>query len=336
MKSRNWVFTLNNPKLIDLASVLDDDNIRCLLAVLEVSTSGTTHYQGVVQLRNPRAISTMRSLIPRAHWEIQRGSKMEAYKYVLKTCEMELLSKVSVDSWRTGMEEQDGATDGEAPLALPPWISRGIDGTFAELCDSLEGKKKKRSLTERLAEIQVKLQSGVTEQELSEEHFSEWVRYRTSFKAYKALHSAPRDFKTEVTVIQGPTGTGKSRYCSEEYPDAYWKARDQWWDNYEAQEVIIIDEFYGWIPFDLLLRMLDRYPLKVEVKGGKVNFCPKKIIITTNKTPNTWYKDAYFPALARRVEHWWVFGTIFQMRYNNYYEAKFIEAEGPQEGELGF
>jgi len=180
----------------------------------------------------------------------------------------------------------------------------------------------------------MKIHAGTTEEEISQEHFSEWVRYRQSFKAYRILHQEPRTSKTEVTVIQGPTGTGKSKWCMDNYPDAYWKGRDPWWDGYEEHEVVVLDEFYGWMPYDLLLRLCDRYPLQVEVKGGKVNFSAKKIFITTNKHPRSWYKDAYFPALARRVEAWWVFGTVFHARYSSFKAAKFIEEDDDQEGEI--
>lgn len=328
------MFTLNNPLPNELNQVLNDTNTKCLLAVLEQAGTGTVHYQGVLQLKSPRAMSTLRNLIPRAHLEIQKGTKKEAYEYVMKTCDKEAISGSLVDTWKGEESHIDGTNeDGTCPSELMPIIGNGFGVTFGELQDQLNGKKK-RSLTERLLEIQTKIRAGVTEEEISEDYFPEWLRYRQSFKAYKALHCSPRDFKTEVTVIQGPTGTGKSRYCMEEYPDAYWKTRDLWWDGYEAHETVIIDEFYGWIPFDLLLRMLDRYPLQVEVKGGKVNFCPKRIILTTNKVPSTWYKEAYFPALARRVEHWWVFGTVFHTRYTDYYKTKFIEDGGPQEGDI--
>lgn len=333
MKARNWVFTLNNPSLTEFEKILTDQNLKCLLGVREVGSTGTMHYQGLLQLKNPRAISTLRNLIPRAHWEIQRGSKKESYTYVLKTLDLEALSGTSVVILNDEGSPFNGAVDGPMESSLPRVIGQGFDGTFAELVAGLEGKKK-RSLEERLQEIRTKIHAGASEFEISEEHFSEWVRYRQSFKAFRIMCEEPRSWKSKVIVIQGPTGTGKSKYCMEEHAEAYWKGRDQWWDGYEGQETVIIDEFYGWIPFDLLLRLLDRYPLQVEVKGGKVNFSAKLIIITTNKNPRMWYKDAYFPALARRVEEWWVFGTVFHSKYTNIEEARFIEEDGPQEGHL--
>jgi len=334
MKSRNWVFTLNNPESQELSILLNDNNTRCILAVLEAGECGTPHYQGVIRLKNPREMRTLKGLCPRGHFEIQRGSRKEAIEYVLKTLEREQVSGTLVATSTGDGSDIIGWTDGRLQSILPKIVATGYDGTFGELFDELSGKKKKRSLTERLVEIQAKLASGVSEEEISEEHFVEWVRYRQSFKAYKVLHQDPRNFKTEVIVIQGPTGTGKSKWCADEHPEAYWKTRDQWWCGYEGHDVVVIDEFYGWIPFDLLLRLFDRYPLQVEVKGGKVNFIAKKIFVTTNKNPRAWYKDAYFPALARRVEEWWVFGEVIRSKYKDVNEARFIELGGSQLGDI--
>lgn len=88
------------------------------------------------------------------------------------------------------------------------------------------------------------------------------------------------------------------------YPNAYWKQRSNWWDGYFNHETVIIDEFYGWLPFDLILRICDRYPLMVETKGGQVQFVAKNIIFTTNSNPVSWYKSCYFPSFIRRVHHW--------------------------------
>jgi len=122
--------------------------------------------------------------------------------------------------------------------------------------------------------------------------------------------SAPRNHSMLVTVIVGPTGTGKSKYVYENFPNAYWKQRSQWWDNYNDQETTVLDEFYGWIPYDTLLRICDRYPLLVETKGGQVNFRSNHVVITSNSIPQTWYKNIYFDAFIRRVTSWVVMPTL--------------------------
>lgn len=59
-----------------------------------------------------------------------------------------------------------------------------------------------------------------------------------------------------------------------------------WFDGYVGQTRVIFDDFRPWwCEFSWLLRLLDRYPIQVPVKGGFVNFIPEEIIITTNKSP---------------------------------------------------
>ena len=158
-----------------------------------------------------------------------------------------------------------------------------------------------------LEEIGQLIKSGRTARSFGVTHPAQYMRYHRGMHALSLVLSKPRTFKTKVTVIYGETGVGKSRWALETYPDAYWKSpNSKWWDAYDQQEVVIIDEFYGWLPYCEMLRLLDRYPCQVETKGSSVNFAPKKIIILSNKAPEDWYdktKCAWEP-LERRIENY--------------------------------
>lgn len=151
------------------------------------------------------------------------------------------------------------------------------------------------------------IDNNKTNKDLADFDFPTFVSCFRGLNYYRLLTSTPRNHETKVYVYQGPTGTGKSKYAMETYPNAYWKQRSNWWDGYQDHEDVVIDEFYGWLPFDLLLRLCDRYPLHVETKGGNVNFVAKSIIITTNQVPERWYKNVYFQSFIRRVTEWHVF-----------------------------
>lgn len=153
------------------------------------------------------------------------------------------------------------------------------------------------------------IDDGKSNIDLAEHDFPIWLQYTKQFDHYRVLISKPRNHPVEVIVIQGPTGTGKSRYALENFPVAYWKQRSNWWDNYQDHETVILDEFYGWIPYDMLLRICDRYPLLVETKGGQTNFVAKKIVFTTNQNPENWYKNVYFKPFIRRVTKWVIIPT---------------------------
>ncbi|XP_037704550.1 uncharacterized protein LOC119543674 [Choloepus didactylus] len=145
---------------------------------------------------------------------------------------------------------------------------------------------------------------------VAKEFPTQYVRYHRGFK--ELLLVLPecqlnRDWKTEVMCWWGPPGCGKSRTVKDLAPEAYWKPRGKWWDGYNGQEDVILDDFYGWLAFDDLLRLLDRYPLRVETKGGTVSFLAKRVFITSNKSPAEWYSSEFcLDALYRTLTklHW--------------------------------
>ena len=65
----------------------------------------------------------------------------------------------------------------------------------------------------------------------------------------------------------------------------------------------MIDDFYGWIKYDELLKICDRYPYKVQVKGGFEEFKAKYIWITSNCDTDQLYHFSGFidTAFCRRI-----------------------------------
>lgn len=133
--------------------------------------------------------------------------------------------------------------------------------------------------------------------------------------------STPRDFKTEVFWIHGSTGTGKSRWVmnSVDREDLYLKSGStKWWDNYAGQKNVLWDDFRPCkeVPFEFILRLLDRFPMTVEMKGGSVNFAPERIFITTPKNPTDTFAhwehlgEENLKQLTRRLTHVYEFAEI--------------------------
>lgn len=108
-------------------------------------------------------------------------------------------------------------------------------------------------------------------------------------------------------VFWGSTGTGKSRRAwAEAGMDAYPKdPRTKWWCGYRDHEHVVIDEFTGSVDICHLLRWLDRYPVLVEVKGGSLPLCARRIWLTSNIDPRQWYPEAHeeqVRSLMRRLQ----------------------------------
>jgi len=128
---------------------------------------------------------------------------------------------------------------------------------------------------------------------------------------YRQLQSIAADYEDvpamerSCMVFWGVTGTGKSRNAWNTAPHAYSKCpRSKFWCGYSGQQDVIIDEFRGGIDIAHLLRWLDRYPVRVEIKGGSRPLRASRFIITSNLHPRDWYKDLdeeTYKALERRL-----------------------------------
>lgn len=131
------------------------------------------------------------------------------------------------------------------------------------------------------------------------------VSYRT-LRAIGSDYSRARPMERQCFVYWGKTGTGKSRRAWDEAGmDAYCKdPRSKFWDGYQVEKNVVIDEFRGGIDISHLLRWLDRYPVRVEIKGSSRPLVAEKIWITSNINVNQWYPECdaeTMSALMRRL-----------------------------------
>jgi len=106
------------------------------------------------------------------------------------------------------------------------------------------------------------------------------------------------DKMPEVIWLWGPTGTGKSKAAVKKYwsnePFYMWSPLNgQWWDRYDGEKKIILDEFRGTPHFELekMLTILDWKPCIIPYKGGFVNIQADKFIITSPYPPRVVYRD---------------------------------------------
>ena len=63
-----------------------------------------------------------------------------------------------------------------------------------------------------------------------------------------------------------------------------------WFSNPTAT-VMVFEEFAGQIPLQKMLKLLDPYPMALEVKGGMRPAMYTVVVITSNTRPDGWYKD---------------------------------------------
>lgn len=132
------------------------------------------------------------------------------------------------------------------------------------------------------------------------------VQHYRTLRAIGSDFARPLAIERSCDVYWGPTGTGKSRRAwTEAGLGAYPKdPRTKFWCGYRNQDNVVLDEFRGGIDISHLLRWLDRYPVIVEIKGGSCVLSAKKVFITSNLPPESWYPlidSATLDALMRRL-----------------------------------
>lgn len=269
--AKHWVFTINNPGLLGEQAVCD--RLRALHASgdvvyavygREVGETGTPHLQGYLQL-----------------------SRKQRFVYVKK----------AVDD-RAHLEVARGSAQQASDYCKK-------DGDFTEIGSLPPSTQGKRHDLEKAKAL---IDDGHKLSEVAEECFTVFLKYERSLRSYCLLRATKRDWVTEVFIFWGTTGTGKTRAVHESEEDL-WVACDnqlRWFDGYEGQEAVLFDDFVSVKndKFGFLLQLLDRYEMRVPVKGGFVNWAPKRVYFTSNLDVCDWFTGvsaSSLDALKRRI-----------------------------------
>lgn len=163
-----------------------------------------------------------------------------------------------------------------------------------------------------LMDITELIKKGASTQQIAMAHPVEFIKFHRGIASLQHALSKPRDstIPNIVWLIWGGTGTGKTTKAHAElkarFGDRYYvkEGQTQWWDNYQNQKGVLIDDYNGGWSIDYLLTILHEHPEQVQVKGSFVNLSGKFVIITSNKDSHEWYPNAdsgHRAALERRI-----------------------------------
>jgi len=270
--SRGWRITWNNVSDEHLREAKDNlehsTNVRYACGQLEVGGNcGTRHWEAYVEFTGPRSLQYVRKLFPGAHAEQRRGTPTECRVYCSKD-----ETSVGGTFWEHGTIPQE------------------------------KGAGKRNDLVA----VRERFRNGAKVSDIYEEYPGVAARYPKYVQKCADMYLAPRSWKTEIRVYKGPTRCGKTKAAYDEFPDIWAKPEGQWFDGYDGQPHVLIDDFDGGrdcgIRFRFLLRLLDRYPLEVPIKGGFVKWLPRIVIITTNVEPDGWYPWEDYAPLRERFD----------------------------------
>lgn len=174
------------------------------------------------------------------------------------------------------------------------------EGDFFE--DGIPPKQGQRTDIEEVKEI---LQDGGNMRDVIEKVNSyQSIKYAEIRMKY---FEKARNWKPFVEWHYGKTGTGKSKYAFDFVADkdAYTAmSTGKWFEGYDGHEYVLIDDIrQDFMKFHELLRLLDRYEMRVECKGGSRQFLAKHIIITSPFHPAKLFKtDERVNQLIRRID----------------------------------
>lgn len=296
--ARNYLFTINfsvapNGNYVHVPRLLDCElwgahSVKYCVYQLECGANGTLHFQGYLECRGNKSYVQLQTLegLERAHFIQRRGSQKDNIAYCTKRDE----------SYMEG-----------------PWI-------WGE--PSEQGKRND------LLDIQPKLHRDVPLTEIAFDHFGSWIRNGKALTEYKRMVTPIRDFKSRVFLFIGPAGAGKStlakligRYIGSLFKVAQKKGSGLYYDGYDGQDILFIDEFNGnkMTPEDFNT-LCDEHECVLPVHGGAGHQMRSKFIfIVSNYMPSQWWKNRSKSQLrqtTRRID------VTFRCAMGEYYRGE--------------
>lgn len=279
-------YTINNytdDVVTDVIAASRDPTVAHVCAY-EVGENGTPHLQGYIEWKNAKSFNAVKKFFNCnwMHLEPRRGPPKRAFYYCLKGKKpWDPETQQEIDE----MEEDNFEYGEDCKPVFPPY------GTYGQS----QGKRNDlHAVTEMIKE-------GQSMKRVAAEHPEAYVKFHKGFQKLKDILDEPRDMDEDpkLIVLYGPAGSGKSYYvnqlrkeCAEEKKFYKWSpAQGQWFDLYDNEKVIWMDEFRAQIPLGMMCDLIGRFECKVQVKGSMVQIKAEEFYITSPTHPATWYEN---------------------------------------------
>lgn len=279
--SRRYCFTWNNYTDNDRVKLEAFYNEHCKYLVYgeEIGESGTPHLQGFFTCDKTKRLPALKKYFGnQVHFEVAKATSIRAAQYCKK-------GQQPHSEWEE--EGPDGPRYGEDALVTefgtPPTQGKRTD----------------------LNAVSAAIKEGTSIQAIAEEFPEQYIKFGRGIRDLKLVLEKPYNHDSLRGLwYVGPPGAGKSRKAREDNPDAYLKAQNKWFDGYNGEDVIILDDLDTPTLGHHLKIWADRYACTGETKGGTIHLRHKQFIVTSNYTiESLWPEDEEIQkALNRRFK----------------------------------
>ncbi len=300
-----WCFTINNPyvdpdtggKIAENMEKWPDqfypEYFKFLIYQTEIGANGTPHHQGYFELVKKQRFQALKKKVgDKWHLSAAQGTKAQNVHYCSKPV--------------------DGCKCKHCMPALGPMPKRaeGYGGPVIKGDVGAAGSGRRTDIEGVIKRIVDGEQPISIVKEGGEDGISCFRMYRAAewlAQNHKFANIQPRTCRTDAVYLIGEQGCGKSRLVKFWLRDAsvYYLSQPTgnqtlWWDGYEAQENVVIEEAGPWLKIGDIKNIVNEHPWCVQGKGQRlVPFVSKRVFFVSNHEPEEWYTS---DQLGRRIQ----------------------------------
>jgi len=233
--------------------------------------SGLFHTHIFIYSPSPMRFNTLKKRFPIAHIEKAYGSAKENRDYIRK--EGKWADTEKADTRIEGSFYEYGVMPKENEERCPK---------MSKLINCIKDGKTTSEILEEYPEFALRVREIETlNQTLMKEKYK--CQYRENI---------------EVIYLFGASGTGKTRSIFQQHSPGeicritnYHSVQGVRFDNYNAEDVLVFEEFDSRVPIRDMLNYLDIYPLSLPARYNNRTACYTKVYITSNLPLSEQYKD---------------------------------------------
>ncbi|AXQ66224.1 MAG: putative viral replication protein [Circoviridae sp.] len=176
-------------------------------------------------------------------------------------------------------------------------IAKGTSFQASDYCKKEDNFFEKGILSEQgkrndLEEIAEKIKDGVGTTTIAANHPVSYIKFHRGIEQLALkLQSSYNHAHCRGVWIWGPPGTGKSHAARHFDPDLFLKPQNKWWDGYNGQQTVLLDDLDTATLGHHLKIWADRWACTGETKGGTIHLRHKMFIVTSNYRPEHFWPD---------------------------------------------